>query len=93
MLDEAARQATRATFTQGDALALPFPNDSFSRVFTGHFYGHLREDGLMVHDLMLVQVKKPEDSKYPWDYYLILTRIPGEQAFGPPNPACPLVKG
>jgi branched-chain amino acid transport system substrate-binding protein len=55
--------------------------------------GHLRADGLMVHDLMLVQVKKPEDSKYPWDYYQILTHIPGEQAFGPPNPACPLVKG
>jgi branched-chain amino acid transport system substrate-binding protein len=55
--------------------------------------GHLREDGLMVHDLVLVQVKKPEDSKYPWDYYQILTHIPGEQAFGPPNPACPLVKG
>src|SRR5580693_498366 len=54
--------------------------------------GHLREDGLMVHDLMLVQVKKPEDSKYPWDYYQILAKIPGEQAFGPPNPACPLVK-
>jgi branched-chain amino acid transport system substrate-binding protein len=54
--------------------------------------GHLREDGLMVHDLVLVQVKKPEESKYPWDYYQILTHIPGEQAFGPPNPACPLVK-
>jgi branched-chain amino acid transport system substrate-binding protein len=54
--------------------------------------GKLREDNLMVHDLVLVQVKKPEDSKYPWDYYQILTRIPGEQAFGPPNPACPLVK-
>jgi branched-chain amino acid transport system substrate-binding protein len=55
--------------------------------------GHLREDGLMVHDLMLVQVKRPEESKYPWDYYTILTHIPGDQAFGPPNPACPLVKG
>ena len=44
-------------------------------------------------DLMLVQVKKPEDSKYPWDYYQILARIPGERAFGPPNPACPLVNG
>jgi len=54
--------------------------------------GRLREDNLMVHDLVLVQVKKPEDSRYPWDYYQILTRIPGEQAFGPPNPACPLVK-
>jgi hypothetical protein len=40
-----------------------------------------------------VQVKKPEDSKYPWDYYQILARIPGERAFGPPNPACPLVNG
>jgi branched-chain amino acid transport system substrate-binding protein len=55
--------------------------------------GRLREDGLMVHDLMLVQVKKPDESKYPWDYYQILTRIPGDQAFGPPNPACSLVKG
>jgi branched-chain amino acid transport system substrate-binding protein len=54
--------------------------------------GHLRVDGLMVHDLILVQVKKPEDSKYPWDYYQILTHIPGDQAFGPPNPACPLVQ-
>ena len=55
--------------------------------------GHLREGGLMAHDLMLAQVKRPEESKYPWDYYAILTPIPGEQAFGPPNPACPLIKG
>jgi len=54
--------------------------------------GRLREDNLMVHDLILVQVKTPEESKYPWDYYKILTHIPGEQAFGPSNPACPLVK-
>jgi branched-chain amino acid transport system substrate-binding protein len=54
--------------------------------------GRLREDGLMVHDLILVQVKSPEASKYPWDYYEILAHIPGEQAFGPPNPACALVK-
>jgi branched-chain amino acid transport system substrate-binding protein len=54
--------------------------------------GRLREDNLMVHDLMLVQVKKPEESKYPWDYYTVLTRIAGEDAFGPPDPACPLVK-
>ena len=53
--------------------------------------GRLREDNLMVHDLILVQVKKPEESKYPWDYYQILAHIPGEQAFGPPNPACVLV--
>jgi branched-chain amino acid transport system substrate-binding protein len=54
--------------------------------------GRLREDNLMVHDLMLVQVKSPEESKYPWDYYKILATIPGDQAFGPPDPACGLVK-
>jgi branched-chain amino acid transport system substrate-binding protein len=61
-------------------------NDFFSR------NGRLREDNLMVHDLLLAQVKKPEESKEPWDYYKILARIPGDQAFGPPDPACPLVK-
>ena len=54
--------------------------------------GELRKDGLMVHDLLLVQVKKPEESKYPWDYYEILAHIPGAQAFGPPDPACGLMK-
>ena len=54
--------------------------------------GTLREDGLMVHDLMLVQVKSPEQSKYPWDYYEILAKISGAEAFGPPDPACSLVK-
>jgi demethylmenaquinone methyltransferase/2-methoxy-6-polyprenyl-1,4-benzoquinol methylase len=41
MLEEARRQAPRATYIQGDALALPFEDGSFERVFTGHFYGHL----------------------------------------------------
>jgi branched-chain amino acid transport system substrate-binding protein len=54
--------------------------------------GKLRTDGLMVHDLVLVQVKKPEESRYPWDYYQVLTHIPGDQAFGPPDPACALAK-
>ena len=61
-------------------------NDFFAR------NGHLREDGLMVHDLVLAQVKTPEESKAPWDYYKILAHIPGDQAFGPPDPACSLVK-
>ena len=54
--------------------------------------GKLREDGLMVHDLVLAQVKTPEESKYAWDYYKILAHIPGDEAFGPPDPACSLVK-
>ena len=44
-------------------------------------HGKLREDGLMVHDLYLAEVKKPEESKKPWDYYKVLQTIPGEQAF------------
>jgi branched-chain amino acid transport system substrate-binding protein len=55
-------------------------------------HGKLREDNLMVHDLMLVQVKSPEESKYPWDYYKVLATISGEDAFGPPNPECPMLK-
>lgn len=54
--------------------------------------GKLREDNLMVHDLWLVQVRTPAESKYPWDYYKILAKISGEDAFGPPDPACALVK-
>ncbi len=55
-------------------------------------HGKLRPDGLMVHDLYLAQVKTPEESKAPWDYYKILATIPGEKAFPPPDPACALVK-
>jgi branched-chain amino acid transport system substrate-binding protein len=46
----------------------------------------------MVYDLWLVQVKSPEESKYPWDYYKVLATIAGDDAFGPPNPECSLVK-
>jgi branched-chain amino acid transport system substrate-binding protein len=52
--------------------------------------GKLRADGLMVHDMLLAQVKRPEDSKYPWDYYEILAHIPADVAFGPPDGSCPL---
>lgn len=55
--------------------------------------GQIREDGRMVHDMYLVQVKKPEDSKYPWDYYHIRQTIPAAEAFQPLSQSkCPLVK-
>jgi len=44
MLTEARRQAPNASFVRGDALALPFENDSFDRVFASYFYCHLEED-------------------------------------------------
>ena len=55
--------------------------------------GYVREDGRMVHDLYLAQVKSPEESKGPWDYYKILATIPGDKAFRPlADGKCPLVK-
>ena len=55
--------------------------------------GKIRKDGRMVHDMLLVQVKKPEESKYPWDYYKALATIPGDEAFRPLSESeCPLVK-
>ncbi len=53
--------------------------------------GRLREDGRLVHDMYFAQVKKPSESKGPWDYYKILATIPGDQAFRPlAEGGCPL---
>jgi branched-chain amino acid transport system substrate-binding protein len=55
--------------------------------------GKIREDGRMVHDMYLVQVKTPSESKAPWDYYKVIATIPGDQAFRPMSEGnCPLVK-
>jgi branched-chain amino acid transport system substrate-binding protein len=57
------------------------------------FYGRVREVGRMVHDMYFVQVKTPAESTGPWDYYKILSTIPGDQAFRPLDEGgCPLVK-
>jgi len=53
----------------------------------------LRADGRVTHPMMLVQVKKPSESKGPWDYYKVLATIPADQAFRPLKDSdCPLVK-
>ncbi|MCA1453748.1 ABC transporter substrate-binding protein [Bradyrhizobium sp. BRP22] len=55
--------------------------------------GVLRADGRMVHSMFLFEVKKPEESKAPWDYYKLLAEVPGDQAFRPlKDGGCPLVK-
>lgn len=55
--------------------------------------GRIREDGRMVHDMYLAQVKTPAESKSPWDYFAIKAVIPGEEAFQPlAKSACPLVR-
>ena len=45
--------------------------------------GTLREDGRMVHSMLLLEVKKPDESKYPWDYYKVLAEVPGDEVFRP----------
>jgi branched-chain amino acid transport system substrate-binding protein len=55
--------------------------------------GRIREDGRMVHDMYLFQVKKPSESKGPWDYYTLKATVSADQAFQPlSKSACPLVK-
>jgi branched-chain amino acid transport system substrate-binding protein len=62
-------------------------NDMFAK------NGYIRADGLMVHDMYVMQVKTPAESKYPWDYYKVIKIMPGEEADGAQaDPACPLVK-
>lgn len=54
--------------------------------------GSVREDGRVIRSMYLFQVKSPEESKYPYDYYKLLNTVPGEQAFRPlAEGGCPLV--
>jgi len=56
--------------------------------------GLVRADGRKIHDMYLFEVKKPEESKGPWDYYKLLATIPADQAFRPLNEGgCSLVAG
>ena len=43
--------------------------------------GTIRKDGRMIHDMYLYQVKSPKESTTPWDYYKLIAKVPGEQAF------------
>src|ERR1700680_336733 len=52
--------------------------------------GYIRADGAMVHDMYVMQVKTPQESKYPWDYYKVVKKMNGEEAFGPITGLCPL---
>jgi branched-chain amino acid transport system substrate-binding protein len=62
-------------------------NDVFAR------NGRIREDGRMVHDMYLFEVKKPSESKGRWDDYKLLSTIPGNEAFQSLEQSrCPLVK-
>ena len=54
--------------------------------------GQLRIDGRVLRDMYLLQVKKPEESKGPWDYLSIVQTVPGDKAYRPLDKGgCPLV--
>ena len=80
----AGTDETQAVMTKLRALPI---NDVFAKG------GKIREDGRMVHDMYLMQVKKPSESKRPWDYYNLKATVPGDQAFQPLSKStCALVK-
>ncbi|MDA9522058.1 ABC transporter permease [Bradyrhizobium sp. CCBAU 11434] len=55
--------------------------------------GKIRADGLMEHEMYIMQVKTPSESKHPWDYYRLVETMPGDQAFGKlSDSTCPLLK-
>ena len=55
--------------------------------------GKLRIDGRVVRDMYLFEVKKPSESKAPWDYYKLIQTVPGDEAYRPLDKGdCPLVK-
>jgi branched-chain amino acid transport system substrate-binding protein len=85
-------QAVKAAGTTDSAAVMKIMketpiNDMFAK------NGRIREDGRMVHDMYLFEVKKPSESKGRWDDYKLLATVPGDQAFQPLSLSrCPLVK-
>ncbi len=65
--------------------ALPTDDPAFGK-------GNIRPDGRKIHPMYLYEVKKPAESKGPWDYYKLIREIPAAEAFRPLDQGeCPLV--
>ena len=52
--------------------------------------GYIRADGVMIHPMYVMQVKSPQESRYPWDYFKVVKQMSGEEAFGPMTGLCRL---
>jgi branched-chain amino acid transport system substrate-binding protein len=74
--------------TDADKVMLELKKTKINDMFTKG--GYIRADGLMIHDMYVMQVKSPQESKYPWDYYKVVKVMSGEEAFGPITGLCPL---
>jgi len=74
--------------TDADKVMAQLKKDKINDLFTKG--GYIRADGAMIHDMYVMQVKTPQESKYPWDYYKVIRKMSGEEAFGPITGLCPL---
>jgi branched-chain amino acid transport system substrate-binding protein len=74
--------------TDPDKVMLELKKTKINDMFTKG--GYIRADGVMVHTMYVMQVKSPQESKYPWDYYKVAKPMSGEEAFGPITGACAL---
>ncbi|HYG42233.1 MAG TPA: ABC transporter substrate-binding protein [Bordetella sp.] len=74
----------KATGTDdGDALMKWMKSNKINDFFAQG--GYVREDGRMIHDMYLMQVKTPEESKAPWDYYKVVATLPGDEVYTKPS--------
>lgn len=80
-----------ANTTDPDKVMAQLRKTKINDMFTDN--GTIRPDGLMEHDMYVMQVKTPAESKQPWDYYKLVRKMNGEEAFGKlSDSACPLAK-
>src|SRR5436305_6909724 len=85
-------QSVKAAGTTDSAAVMKRMKETPINDFFAHG-GRIREDGRMVHDMYLFEVKKPSESKARWDDYKLLATIPGNEAFQSLEASrCPLVK-
>ncbi|WP_049058422.1 ABC transporter substrate-binding protein, partial [Achromobacter xylosoxidans] len=85
------RAVQAAGTTDSDAVMAKMKSMPIDDAFS--LNAHIREDGLVVRDMMLAQVKSPDQSKAPWDYYNIVRTIPGDSLAWPLSESqCPLAK-
>ncbi|NYT65232.1 ABC transporter substrate-binding protein [Alcaligenaceae bacterium] len=84
--------AIKATGTDdGDTVMKWMKSNKINDMFTSN--GYVREDGRMIHDMYLMQVKSPAESKKPWDYYKTIATLPGDEVYASlAESTCKLVK-
>jgi branched-chain amino acid transport system substrate-binding protein len=82
-IDKAATDETEAVAKELHAMPV---DDVFAQG------GKVGPNGRMIHDMYLMEVKKPSESTQPWDYFKVLATVPGDEAYiKPAESGCPIV--